>query len=132
MTDRKGQVRPWTYKHLLTLMQAEVGWAPAHPNYSGYELGKSIPEPNTLAKFVKFWQAHGVAGPDLTPPKPADPPPDLASALSALAAELAAIRLEREAWRRGVVEVLRAYEAGQVPVELLDALAPRLPADARR
>jgi hypothetical protein len=60
---------------------------------------------------------------DLTPTV-VEPEPSLAAALSALAEELAAVRLEREAWQRGVLAVLRSYRAGQVPAELLDALAP--------
>jgi len=63
-------------------------------------------------------------------PEPPQPEPSLAAAVAALTRELEAMRLEREAWRRGVVEVLRSYEAGQVPTGLLDALAPRLPEDA--
>lgn len=57
---------------------------------------------------------------------------DLGAALLALTEELAQMRREREAWTRGVLAVLRAYEGGQVPADLLDALAPQLPEDARR
>lgn len=56
---------------------------------------------------------------------------DLAHAILELRDELAAMRLEREAWQRGLVSVLREYAAGQVPEALLDALAPRPLEDAR-
>lgn len=69
-------------------------------------------------------------------PTPVEPPPSettsLASALVILAEELQAIRLERERWEVGVVAMLRAYEGGQVPIELLDALAPPRPVDVPR
>lgn len=122
------EAQQWTQDELLTRMRDEIGWAPHRPNYSKYETGKMTPEPPTLAKFVSFWAGHGTAGPDTTP---TPPEPDLAQALVALTAELTQMRLEREAWTRGVVEVLRAYEAGQVPRELLDALSPQPRADAR-
>lgn len=71
--------------------------------------------------------------PPLDPePEHAGPPePDLAAALTALTQELTAVREERRAWMRGVVAVLRAYDDGQVPEALLDALEPRLPEGAQ-
>lgn len=59
---------PWTYDRLFREMREAIGWAPAHPNYSRYENGKSTPNRETLAKFVRFWATKGVEGPDLTPP----------------------------------------------------------------
>jgi transcriptional regulator with XRE-family HTH domain len=68
---------------------------------------------------------------DVPEPPTIDPTPDLAAALVALTSELAAIRLEREAWTRGVAEVLRSYADGRVPTELLDALVPPPHVDAQ-
>jgi hypothetical protein len=95
-------------------------------SFRAYIRGKE-PDPEQQAAFIELF---GGPGPDMARSGESTPP-DLAAALIALTAELEAIRLEREAWRRGVVEVLRSYEAGQVPEGLLDALAPRLPEDAR-
>lgn len=131
MEDADGNSVEWTHKHLLARMLAEIGWAPPHSNYSKYESGKSTPNPTTLKKFERFWKAHGIDGPDLSPVKAIEPEPTLAQALSDLAAELAAVRQEREAWERGVLAVLRSFRDGQVPVELLDALAPQPLEDAQ-
>lgn len=57
-------------------------------------------------------------------PAPLVGAPELAAALSDLAEELRQVRLERAAWQRGVLAVIRSYRAGQVPAELLDALLP--------
>ena len=48
----------------------------------------------------------------------------LTAAISAQTAEIAALRLEREAWERGVLQALAATE-GRARSALLDALAPR-------
>lgn len=58
---------PWTYDYLFAQMRGAIGWAPPHPNYSRYENGKSTPNRDTLAKFIRFWATRGVDGPDLTP-----------------------------------------------------------------
>lgn len=78
MDDGDGGTKPWTIRHLLALMEAEIGWAPPHPNYSNYENGKSTPNAITLRKFVKFWTKHGQPGPDLSPRQAIEPEPDLA------------------------------------------------------
>jgi len=108
---------PWSQDDLIRRMAEEIGWAPHRPNYSKYETGRATPQPDTLAKFVRFWEARGEAGPDLTPAT-IEPAPDLAAAIVALTAELRAAREAREAYeiRLGAVEAelrsLRARPAG--------------------
>lgn len=114
---------PWTQDYLLVQMQERIGWAPHRPNYSKYESGKSTPKRDTLKKFTDFWALYDEPPPNLQA-EPEPEQPDLAAAILALTEELEAMRREREAWTRGVVAVLRAYSGGQVPAELLDALAP--------
>jgi transcriptional regulator with XRE-family HTH domain len=48
-----------TQERFLEALASETGWAPHRPNYSRYESGKSTPQPDTLAKFVAFWQTRG-------------------------------------------------------------------------
>jgi hypothetical protein len=43
---------------------------------SAYENGRQIPKKPTLDKFIAFWKARGVDGPDLSPPPPPAPPVD--------------------------------------------------------
>jgi hypothetical protein len=74
----------------LEALASETGWAPHRPNYSRYESGKSTPQPDTLAKFVAFWQTRGEPGPDLTPPEPVLSDND--RLIAALAAQTDAIR----------------------------------------
>jgi hypothetical protein len=147
--------RPWAQEYAVdrinewaaaTGQTRENGepWRLHRPNYVGYEGGKNA-EPETVARLVAFWVAQGEPAPDLTPiaPPELEPAPDLASVLSRLNAELTAMREERAevraeaailrrqraAWEKGVVAVLQSFAAGQVPAELLDALAP-LPLEA--
>jgi transcriptional regulator with XRE-family HTH domain len=91
--------------------------------YAEYESGTKTPSRNHLPLLEEFWGPVG---------EPVEDQPDLAGALSELAEELGAVRREREAWERGVLAVLRSYRDGQVPAELLDALAPQPREDARR
>lgn len=112
MDDGEGGLKPWTVDHFLELMKAEVGWAPARPNYSRYENGRTTPQPKTLAKFVAFWRTQGVEAPDFdaTPVEP-EPEPSLAAALFAIRDELRDARQERkrtEARLRAVEAELRS------------------------
>lgn len=125
-----------TQEWLAADIERVTGWHITRDRYSKYESG-SLPIGKTVLKhFVDYWASRGVPGPNAQPEPSAgteaNVPADLAAALDRLTAELEAMRLEREAWRRGVVAVLRGYEGGQVPEALLDALVPRLPEDARR
>lgn len=94
--------------------------------YTALDMGDRQPRPKEAEYLASVfgWPPDADAEPEAATP-------DLAAAVMALTVELEAMRLEREAWRRGVVAVLRSYEDGQVPEGLLDALAPRLPEDAR-
>ena len=83
-----GTRRAWTQDYLLTQMRAE-GWAPHRPNYSKYETGHATPEPETLDRFVAFWAARGVPGPDLSEPPQATESGD--ALVAALMAQTAAI-----------------------------------------
>ena len=136
MRERRGEL---SQADLVSDIQGATGWTITRDRYSKYESGGTDFGRGVLDRFIAYWKTKGKSGPDLTPPAPITPPVDMADALSALASELAAARLEREvirleraAWVRGVVAVLRAYEDGQVPTELLDALATPLPEGARR
>lgn len=100
MDDGEGGLKPWTVDHFLALMKAEVGWAPARPNYSKYERGRAVPQPKTLARFVEFWAGHGEPGPDLTPPAPQQDP------------LIAALDRQSRAME-GLVDLLRQVVAGQ-------------------
>lgn len=121
--------RTWTVADFLKELKADTGWAPTRTTYARWESGATRPEPENLRRVEAFYAKRGVAG--LAAPTGATETPDLAAAVSALTDELAAMRLEREAWTRGVVGVLRAYAAGQVPEALLDALAPPPHVDVR-
>ena len=109
---------------LVADLEAVTGWRLLRENYSKYETGRMAPEPETLARFTAYWAAKGRPGPDFTPDPVPAAAPDLATALTSLAAELAALRAERQAWQRGVLTALAASE-GPARAELLAALAPQ-------
>lgn len=138
MIDADGEERPWTIKHLLELMDKEIGWAPASSNYSNYENGKANPRPATLRRFVRFWSGRGQPGPDLSPkaePVSSDQPSEQAQLIAAigdLVRQVEAERAERRRWEVGWITTLRAALVGQVPTELLDALVPPPPGESLR
>lgn len=107
-------------KSFLVAVKAAEGQAPSYSTYAQWESGQVVPRDDSLKPIRSFHEKAGSW--------PAEPGrTDLAAAIMALTGELAALRAEREAWTRGVVAVLRSYEGGQVPRELLDALAAQLP-----
>ncbi len=95
MDDGVGGTKPWTVKHFLSLLETEEHWAPAHSNYSNYELGKQVPTPRTLKRFTDFWARRHVDGPDLTPREPE--PTESETLLSALIAHTAEMRAQTAA-----------------------------------
>jgi hypothetical protein len=133
MSDGQGGEKRWTVAHFLDLLQAETGWAPAHSNYSNYELGKQTPNPVTLRKFERFWAARGIDGPDLSPqdaPGATESPADLIAALAAQTAAINALVAllsgdlpERVAALEPVVSRLAERVLGE-------ASAPRVPRGA--
>lgn len=136
MKERRGET---SQAALVEDIKRTIKWGITRDRYSKYESGGIDFGRGTLEKFIDYWAKKGQAGPDLSPPTvvaPADPMAEaiaklaasqivLAASQTALTKELSVIRREREAWARGVVAVLRAYDAGQVPEELLDALVPQ-------
>jgi hypothetical protein len=121
---------PWKQKDVYDRVKDHFRWGDNSVSLYG-DIERGV-RPLTDADKVVLAGLYGKTPADVPEPPQIDPTPDLASAIAAMTAELTAIRLEREAWRRGVVAVLRSYEDGQVPAGLLDALAPRLPEDALR
>jgi hypothetical protein len=106
--------RPWSQEYLVArvnewadglglLNENGQPWHLHRPNYVGYE-GAKVPEAETLRRFTAFWADHGEPGPEAMESAPAaEPAPDLATALlamaraaEAMATELAAMRAERE------------------------------------
>lgn len=141
--DERAIAREWlkknrgdmTQEDLAPAIVAATGWKIERSRYSKYESGATPFGKVVLNHFIDYWKTRGVAGPDLSPAPPVAPgttePTDLAAAVLALTDELAAMRLEREAWTRGVAAVLRSYEDGRVPTDLLDALVPPPRVDAQ-
>jgi hypothetical protein len=129
--DDKGD--PWTQDRLIREMQSSIGWAPFRPNYSRYETGKSTPNRETLAKFMRFWEGRGEPGPNLSVPPPGLGDTlagggaylDLAGAIRELTEEL---RLLREAQVDGPAAT--AELVAQAIADTLRALG--LVADPRR
>lgn len=79
-----------------------TGWTITRDRYSKYESGSLPFGREVLGHFVDYWAGKGRPGPDFTPPAQ---PPDLATALLALASELAALREERQAMVQRVDEL---------------------------
>jgi len=106
----------WTVGDLVERMQAEIDWAPSRPNYSTYEQGHTVPKPETMARFYRFWSRYGIEPPDLNPAplegsgSDTTSNPDLsalASAIRELVEELRASRQERA----DLLERVEALEA---------------------
>lgn len=80
-----------------------TGWRITRDRYSKYESGAVPMGRDVVAHFLRFAEAKGLPGPDLTPPRePASLDPyevidRLSSALASLTAELEAAREERAA-----------------------------------
>lgn len=116
--------RGWNATQGFEALRAGLGLSQKSRTSYTDGLFKGKREPNEKeAAFLLAYFAPATPDDDPEPDTTKDEP-NLASAIMALADELAAVRREREAWTRGVVAVLRSYGDGQVPVELLDALAP--------
>lgn len=101
------------------LVYERIGWSPkSRTAYVAIDAGDRQPKGHEITVLgAEFgWPTETAETEEI---------PDLATALSDLARELAAIRQERAAWERGVLAVLRSFEDGQVPIELLTALAPQ-------
>lgn len=111
------------------LLGPRLGLGPkSRQSYINLDMGDRQPteaEAKVLADWLGGYPVEGSVGTE-------DAPADLAAAIRDLTDELAAIRAERQAWSRGVLEVIRAFDGGQVPEALLNALAPRTHEDARR
>jgi hypothetical protein len=95
-------------------------WTITRDRYSKYESGATPFGLVVLTRFVDYWERKGVpGGPDFTPPEPTPEPPDLATALLALATELRAWREERESIEgrlraaESELESLRAQRAAE-------------------
>lgn len=133
------RLRDLSQTQAFELIYERVGWSPkSRTAYVAIDMGERAPRGDEVTVLgAEFgW-----------PPDPLDEPEDvsLATVLGDLSRELAemraereavrseaaALRASREAWERGVVAVLRAGAEGRVPADLLDALAPRPPAETR-
>lgn len=121
LTANRGET---TQADFLEDLRRVTGWAPHRPNYSRYENAKSEPEPETLERFVRYWSAKGLPGPDFTPP---DPQPDYA------ALTLAAITRQAEATEQlvGRIDALLASRDRDLE-ELARTLATLLASPATR
>lgn len=117
-----------TQTAVFSAVRADLGWGPtSRAAYGDLERGDREPTVNEQAYFLA---RYGLTA--LPSESEDEHAPDLAVAIRALTVELAAMRREREAWQSGWIAVLRAYGEGQVPTELLDALAPQPLEDARQ
>lgn len=113
----------WKQQDVFDKVRAHFGWGPTSLSlYGDIERGK---RPLTDADKVVLAAVFGKKSEDVPEPLETRVDPTLAQALSDLAEELAALRQERTAWERGVLAVIRSFRDGQVPIELLDALAPQ-------
>lgn len=101
MTDfERERIREWmlarrgeqSQQRLAEDIEATTGYRITRDRYSKYESGATPFGRSVFAELLRYWQAKGEPGPDFTRPEPT---PDLATALLALAAELAALREER-------------------------------------
>lgn len=100
--------------------------------YGNLERGPGLPNARQQKAFLAEYDYEELPAEEAQSSETTtDPTLRLAEALEAMTRELTAMREEREAWTRGVVAVLQSYGDGQVPADLLDALAVQLPEGAR-
>lgn len=118
MKERRGEMSQLA---LVEDIQRTIGWSITRDRYSKYESGGTDFGRGVLGKFVAYWDKKGKAGPDFTPPQVVEPPPDLPTALMAIASanaalttELGEARREREAFEirlRSVEAELKSLRA---------------------
>ena len=107
LAQQRADGRPWSQDDFVAALEDETGYRLYRTNYSTYETGATTPEPETVAKLLAFWEGRGIVPPEFPDPEEQEPPPDLPTALMALATELRESREERAA----MAERLQALEA---------------------
>jgi hypothetical protein len=133
--DQVMQKRGWSKVQLFEAIGPALGYSPKSRSAVYKLLGDKEPDARTAAVLREhFGEPEPAPRPVVeVETRPADLAAVLAqltAAISAQTAEIAALRLERAAWERGVLQALAASE-GQARAALLDALAPRPPEAAR-
>lgn len=133
LTTERGK-RGWKAEEVARRLR-DMGYAAEDTTYRTWEAASGRkPAPDTIRALERLFESAA-------PGEDATGSGDLAAALQSLADEIRAAREERAelrrelvaardarvAWERAVLQVLQAAAAGQVPAELLDALAPQTP-----
>ena len=113
LAQQRADGRPWSQDDFVAALEDETGYRLYRTNYSTYETGATTPEPETVAKLLAFWEGRGIVPPEFPDPEQQETPPDLPTALMALATELRESRAERERMATEVAD-LRALVDGLV------------------
>ena len=127
--DHMRRENDWSAVRAWEELHAVLGLSPKSVAvYKAMERGTRLIRPAEADALIRFFGR----GPEDEPEAESNPAPDLASVLNGLTKELEEMRRERETWTRGLIQILRLSATGQVPIALLDALAPLLPEGVQR